>query len=170
MRGNHLQIVVVCTLLAFMMAGCGRQTPTRYHQAEEIAPVHFSQTSRSGIWQSNDLSISYTIDSRTPLFSLSGTLELNPSLVMFYPVVDSLFLRIHFLDADGKILSTSPINVSYSYRTYAVRKSSFTFTKEISGQAEAFTFSYSGTFSDYEEKYPNTTFIQYSPAQCPCRQ
>ncbi|MCP4342034.1 MAG: hypothetical protein GY799_24925 [Desulfobulbaceae bacterium] len=163
MKRKQIQIVIVIPLLIFMIAGCGVQFSSRSLQSTEIPPVHLSQSSPDGIWQGKEVSLSYTIDSYKPLFSLSGTLQLNPSILMSYPIIKSFFFRIHFLDADGKLLSSSPIHINYGHHTFAEQESSFNFSREIPSQVEAFTFSYSGTFSDYGERFPDTTYIEYSP-------
>lgn len=145
------------------MTGCSAQLSSRYRQSTEIAPVLLSQSSPNGIWQGDEISISYSIDSYKPLFSLSGTVHLNSSILMSYPVIDSLFIRIHFLDANGNLLNASPIHINFMHHTFAEQEYSFAISREIPIQVEAFTFSYSGTFSDYGERFPDTIFIKYSP-------
>ncbi len=146
-----------------MVSGCGGQRSSQNLQSTDIGQVLLSQSSPQGIWQGKDVSLSYTINSYKPLFSLSGTLYLNSSILMSYPVIKSFFVRIHFLDADGKLISTSPIRVNLGYHTFADEESLFSLSREIPSQVEAFTFSYSGTFSDYGERRPDTTSIYYSP-------
>jgi len=154
-------IVIPCLL--FIMTGCSAQFSNRYLHPTEIAPVLLSQPSPKGFWQGDKISIAYSINSYKPLFSLSGTLHLDSSLLMSYPVIKSFFVRIHFLDGDGNLLNISPIRINYGYHTLAKEDYSFSFSKEIPVQVEAFTFSYRGTFSDYGERFPDTTTIVYSP-------
>lgn len=163
MKRKQIQLFIFIPLLIFMITGCGAQFSSRSHQSTEIPPVLLSQPSPDGIWQGKEVSVSYTIDSYKPLFSLSGTLQLNSAILMSYPVIKSFFFRIHFLDADGKLLSSSPIHINYGHHTFAEQDYSLSLSKQIPSQVEAFTFSYSGTFSDYGERFPDTTYIEYSP-------
>lgn len=163
MQQKQEKLLFVIPLLLFIIAGCRAQFSNRYLQADEIEPVLFSQSSPDGIWQSDDVTVSYSIDSYKPLFVLSGTLHLNSSMLMSYPVLISFFARIHFLDAAGNPLMSSPIHINSSYHTFAEEEYSFRFSQEIPIHVEAFTFSYSGRFSDYGERFPDTTFIDYSP-------
>jgi hypothetical protein len=163
MQRKQSQIFIVIPLLIFIMTGCSAQFSSTYLHSTEIAPVLLSQPSPNGIWQSDELSIAYSIDSYKPLFSLSGTLHLDSSILMSYPVINSLFVRIHFLDGDGNLLNASPIRINFGHHTFADQEYSFNFSREIPIQVKAFTFSYSGTFSDYGERFPDTTSIGYSP-------
>ena len=163
MQRKQRQIFIVISLLISIMTGCSAQFSSRYLHSIEIAPVLLSQPSPKGFWQGNEISIAYSIDSYKPLFSLSGTVYLDSSILMSYPVINSFFLRIHFLDGDGKLLSASPIRINFRHHTFAEQEYSFSLSREIPIQVEAFTFSYSGTFSDYGERFPDTTFIGYSP-------
>jgi len=146
-----------------MIAGCGGQLSSGYHQRTEVPVVHLSLQSREGIWQSRDVDISYTIQSYKPHFSLAGSLNFKSSLLMSYPIVNSFIARIHFLNGQGKIISSSPVNIHLSLFEFAEEEYSFHIAGEIPNQVEAFTFSYSGTFSDYGEKFPDTIRIHYSP-------
>lgn len=163
MQREQSQIFIVIPLLIFILTGCSAQLSSGYGQSTEIEPILLSQSSPKGIWQGKEISISYSIDSYKPLFSLSGTVHLDSSILMSYPVITSLFIRIHFLDTDGKLLNASPIHINFMHHTFAAQEYSFSFSKEIPFQVEAFTFSYSGKFSDYGERFPDTTFIRYSP-------
>lgn len=160
---KSIQLFIGVLLLLFMTAGCSVHLQNRHPQSIEIAPVLLSHPSPKGIWQAKEVSISYKIDSYKPIFSLSGIFHLKSSLLMSFPVVKSLFVRIHFLDADGNLISTHPVNVNLGYHTFAEDETSFRFRREIPNQVEAFTFSYRGTFSDYGERFPDTRFIRYSP-------
>jgi len=82
---------------------------------------------------------------------------------MSYPVVKSFFLRIHFLDAEGHFIGSSRVYTNFSYGNFADQESTISVSKEIPSQVAAFTFSYSGTFSDYGERFPDTTSIYYAP-------
>ena len=155
---------IVIPLFIFIMTGCSAQFSSRYSHSTEIAPVFLSQLSPNGIWQGVEISIAYSIDSYKPLFSLSGTLHIDSSILMSYPVINSFFVRIHFLDGDGNLLNASPIRINFVHRTFADPEYSFSFSREIPLQVEAFTFSYRGIFSDYGERFPDTTSIGYSPA------
>ncbi|MGB3209794.1 MAG: hypothetical protein WBB19_03720 [Desulforhopalus sp.] len=164
MQRKQRQEIIVIPLLIVIMTGCSAQFSNRYNQFNEIAPVLFSDTSPNGIWQGKEVSISYRIESYKPVFSLSGTLYIDSSVLMSYPVIRSFFVKIHFLDGEGKLLEASPVRINFSHQSFAEEDYSLSFSEEISAQAEAFTFSYSGRFSDYGERYPDTTYIRYSPA------
>ena len=163
MQQNKKQIFIIIPLLVFIFTGCGAQFLNRHSQATKIKPVLFSQPSSIGTWKSNEISISYSIDSYKPHFLISGTLRLNPSILSSYPVITVFFVRIYFFDAGGNILDTSPIQINFSHHSFAEEEYSFNLSRRIPVEVEAFSFSYSGTFSDYGERFPDTRTIGYSP-------
>jgi len=165
MKRNMLQLGIPLFLSLLIISGCSGYLTTGHLRDNTIPPVAFSKTSKGGIWQSKDIVISYTIHSLQPVFSLSGTLSIDSAIVMSYPVVRSFFVRIHFLDADGNLVDSSLLPLDFSLYNFADQQSTFRISREIPSRVTAFTFSYSGTFSDYGEKFPDTTSIGYSPFQ-----
>lgn len=163
MKRKMLRLVILLFLFLLSISGCSGYIANGHLRNNTIPPVLLSQTSPGGIWQSKDIVISYTIHSLKPVFSLSGTLSIDSAIVMSYPVVRSFFVRIHFLDADGNLVDSSLLPLDYSLYNFADQQSSFSLSREIPSRVTAFTFSYSGTFSDYGEKFPDTTSIGYSP-------
>lgn len=161
MQRKQKQIPLVMALCLFVVMGCSGQFSSSNFPATEIEPVYLFQSAPNGLWQGDDISIAYTMEFSKPLFSLTGTLFLDSSVLMSFPVVRSFFLRIHFLDGDGNLLSTNSIPVNFSRGTFADDEYSISFSREIPPQVEAFSFSYSGTFSDYGERHPDTISIGY---------
>ena len=165
MQQKQKQILLIIALLVFFFTGCGTQFSNSFRQSTQIEPVLFSQPSSNGVWKSNEISISYSINSYKPHFLISGTLRLNPSILMSYPLINLFFVRIYFFDAGGNLLDTSPIQINFSYHSFAEEKYSFTLSRKIAMEVESFSFSYSGTFSDYGERFPDTINIGYSPVK-----
>ncbi len=163
MKRKILRTVIPLLLLLISISGCSGYLANGHLRDNAIQPVSLSESSSAGIWQSKDIVISYTIHSQKPVFSLSGTLSIDSAIVMSYPVVRSFFVRIHFLDADGNLVDSDLLPLDYSLYNFADQQSSFRLSRQIASRVAAFTFSYSGTFSDYGEKFPDTTSIGYSP-------
>ena len=82
---------------------------------------------------------------------------------MSYPLIKVFFVRIYFFDAGGNLLATGPVDLNFSPYSFAEEEFSFSFSRRIHIEVEAFSFGYSGTFSDYGERFPDTITIGYSP-------
>jgi hypothetical protein len=102
--------------------------------------------SHTGSWKTRDLSMDYRYQRDQGNMELSGTVELDKSLERGFPTLEYLILRVHLLDAEGRVLESEEILTS-EYR-HMVKKLSFKQSMELPQGTAAMAFSYRGRVRD----------------------
>lgn len=100
----------------------------------------------TGSWKTRDLSIRYRYQRDQGNVELSGTVELDKSLGRSFPTLEYLTLRVHLLDAEGRVLGSKRLLTS-EYR-HMVRKLPFKQSMELPPGTTAIAFSYRGRVRD----------------------
>ena len=110
---------------------------------------------QSGVWQTKDLSFQYTCLRKSGKLSLTGELALNESYEQF-EILNYLYLWVHFLDSQGKIIDsklalslTSTVAYTGEKKQWSV-KTSF----ELPVNATAVAFGYMGRVSQGGDEVP----------------
>ena len=102
----------------------------------------------SATWHGEDLTIDYTTVFSAGKFQISGAVQLDRYLVMGYMYLKYLYIHMHFLDADGKIIESHPV-FNAGYRSPR-RDIAFTKTVTLPPAAAGLAFSYSGFAREYD--------------------
>lgn len=105
-----------------------------------------SSRANSGLWKTKELSVNYTYSSSSDHFNITGFISISESITNTYSKISSLFVRVSFLDSNGKVISTNNINPLYSVGSTPPRKIKFNSNLSLPVEADAFCFSYRGEF------------------------
>lgn len=109
--------------------------------------IHINSShANSGLWKTRELSINYTYSSLSDHFNLTGFISISESITNTYSKIRSLYVKVSFLDKDGRVISTNNINPLYSASSVAPRKVKFNSDLSLPVEADAFCFSYWGEF------------------------
>lgn len=115
--------------------------------ANEYDRIHINSSgSNSGLWKTKELSVNYTYSSSSDHFNLTGFISISESITYSYPKLRNLYVRVSFLDNNGKVISTNNINPLYSVGSTPPRKIKFNSNLSLPVEADAFCFSYRGEF------------------------
>ncbi len=115
--------------------------------ANEYDRIHINSSgSNSGLWKTKELSVNYTYSSSSDHFNITGFISISKSITNTYSKISSLFVRVSFLDSNGKVISTNNINPLYSVGSTPPRKIKFNSNLSLPVEADAFCFSYRGEF------------------------
>jgi hypothetical protein len=95
-------------LLAFVLGACANAGSQRFagrktKPASRVAVVPGGP--HQAHWQTRDLTLTFDYQWEAGRFDIAGSVELSQKLQHF-TILDNLRIRLHFLDAEGVILST----------------------------------------------------------------
>lgn len=99
-----------------------------------------------GFLKTQDLSVRYHYWREQGNVELSGSVELAKSLRYNFTTLEHLFLEVHLLDAEGRVLESKGVLTS-EYR-HMVRKLPFKRSLELPPGTTAIAFSYTGRVRD----------------------
>ena len=138
---------LVCFLCACANAGSqrfvGRETKPATRVAIEPGGPHQTQ------WLAKDLTLDFDYQWEADRFDIAGSVELSKKLQHF-TVLDTLRIRLHFLDAEGVILATYGVWNAGRRNSMHYYFINFNFDKQYSPPAgtDMIGFSYNGEASD----------------------
>jgi hypothetical protein len=135
------------TLLACAGGGATRNAgdPTR----PESRVMLESGGTHQGHWQTLDIAINFEYQQAMDRFDMAGAVELQKRIINF-PTLDYLRIRVHFLDAEGVILTTHQLWSAGSGANVFYGLVNFNFTRQypLPPGAKMIAFSYRGRASD----------------------
>ncbi len=67
-------------------------------------------------WITDDLELIYSYSQSDNIFNFTGSVEFNRSLTDSFEIVERFFLKMSFLDNDGRVLGT--VDITPLFRTY----------------------------------------------------
>ena len=152
-RNNTRFAIVFTVLLWFVLfsALTSCQTINRYigKTVQKINRLPISENNpQSILWQAKDLSFEYTCIRESNTLSLSGELVLNESYEQF-EILNYLFLWVHFLDSEGKLLDSKVAWSAARTTAYTGEKKKWSVKSSLALplNSTAVTFSYMGSVS-----------------------
>ncbi len=140
-------------VLACAMPGCATTLLTPDYNGKNIKPGFQipidSSGTQSALYQSDDLSISYTYKRNGDNFKITGAVNFSSGTVLNFNYVDYFNLGLLIGDSDGKILSDNPIvSASWVNLTVSNRQVQFSRSFNISPNAAVMAFTYTGQASE----------------------
>lgn len=133
-------ITVLSACAATNMSNVGRIVQKR----EKIAIG--DQKTSTGQWQTNNVSLNYSIDNTADAFFISGSVHISESVTASFPLGDYFYLFFNFIDNSGTVISTHNISPLIRFRTEVADQLPFSNTLEKPADAVFFAFSYVGNF------------------------
>lgn len=111
--------VILCLALvaaAIFIAGCaGYIQPEKGAVANKEARILFQESGvKNGEWQTNDLSMTYSLHTTADTVTLSGKLTVDRSLKDSFGTVMRFYLTMNIIDHQGVVLDTVDITPVYS--------------------------------------------------------
>jgi len=106
---------VVLTLVLFavlLLSGCTNfLTPEIGVTARQDARIDLAEGGvQNGALNTEDVNLTYSFSESGNMFNLTGVLSFTPSLTNSFPAVKRFFLKMSFLDSEGRVLET--INIT----------------------------------------------------------
>jgi hypothetical protein len=98
----------------------------------------------SGTWSTNELSVHYTYTSTNDSLGITGYISISKHITNAYSKVRFMYLRLSFLDKNGKVTGTEHINPAYFANSTPPEKIRFDSNLSLPAGTHAFCFSYSG--------------------------
>lgn len=126
--------VLVMVIILLFVAGCALKNKT---VAEDKRVAFVEKTTTPETYVSGPLTVNYEYQRSGDTLTISGSVKFRQS-------VDSLDVRLFFLDADGLVVGRTLV-YSSGYRSLAARDSTRTFRTQIDVPAEAVGFSFEET-------------------------
>ena len=128
-------ITTLSACAATYMSNVGRTVQKK----EKIAIGN--QKASTGQWQTNNVSLSYSIDNAADAFSISGSVHISESVTASFPLGDYFYLYINFIDNNGTAISTHNISPLIRFRAEVADQLPFSNTLEKPAGAFFFAFS-----------------------------
>lgn len=140
---------LVCVCMLFALQGC---TPTsEFYKGNYVSPEKVNELQAGqlilGEIKTFDLYVSYEYLLEDNKLDLTGRAMLGDHYQAIYTRLESLYVYLHFVDENSRVLETVPIINSLSRRTDA--RFSFARLLAVPAAARGFCFGYSG--SVYED-------------------
>lgn len=150
--GSFAGCVAGCGILLIMvfLGGCasGSSGYAGRLAAEDNRIVLLESTEPiRGIWRSPDIALDYSYLFNSGSVRFSGGLTLADKL-MHFTAIDHLYFRIHFLDPDGRVLTSGTAYVAPHRHWISLVRLTFDRTFEVPPGAVAFGFSYTGEVTE----------------------
>jgi hypothetical protein len=100
----------------------------------------------SGIWSTKDLRLEYRLTVTADSLAISGPLTLSPSISNSFPVVQKFFLRLSFLDGEGRVVGSTDITPLYSSHSTMESTVTVNARRPRPAGSQAIAFNYFGVF------------------------
>ena len=143
-----LKILTMIGLCCLLMSGCARFiVPEIGSIAQEDSRVPYEVNENvNGVLDTNDLQLEYTLAESDRGARFTGELIFDRSLTDSFPVIQTFFLKMSWLGADGSVLQTVDISPFYRYLGNAPHR--LKINKEIDTVAGSrfVSFNYYGVF------------------------
>lgn len=113
-------------------------------------------------FSAGDLTIVYSLSGANQPFTLTGTLVFAQSLVYSFPIVSKFFLKMSFLDDQGRVLETTDITPVFGSMGVP-DKLDLRVTRVAPPGSRAIAFNYFGVFHSNSLEPGDTWEIYYFP-------
>ena len=108
--------------------------------ADQESRIALNGGSHKGVWQTDDLAVNYSYSRKPNSLQISGDVNLSKKLKDASNIVQTFFLQVNFLNANGQVLDTKELAVS-GYRE-TITKWDFDHNFELPARTSAMAFSY----------------------------
>jgi hypothetical protein len=104
-------------------------------------------TSSPQAWQTNDLTVFYTVEQKGAGFSVSGSLEVKDNITSSFPLVERFILKINYLDHNDTVIATHDITPNIGYKKKIPEDLVLRDIPMAPANAVSFVFSYWAVFT-----------------------
>jgi hypothetical protein len=110
--------------------------------ADQQSRIALNGGSHNGVWQTDDLTVNYSYSRKPNSLQISGDVNLSNKMKDASDTVQTFFLQVNFLNANGRALETKELAVA-GHREM-VTKWEFDHNFELPAHTSAMAFSYTG--------------------------
>ena len=114
--------------------------------ADQKSRIALNGGSHNGVWQTDDLAVNYSYSRKPNSLRISGDVNLSDKLKDASNIVQTFFLQVNFLNANGQVLDTKELAVA-GYREM-ITKWDFDHNFELPARTSAMAFSYTGQMGE----------------------
>ena len=114
--------------------------------ADQESRIALNGGSHNGMWQTDDLAVNYSYSRMPNSLQISGDVSLSKKMKDASNIVQTFFLQVNFLNANGQVLDTKELAVA-GYRE-TITKWDFDHTFELPARTAAMAFSYTGQMGE----------------------
>lgn len=140
-------IAVLCLVMLFWSGCANFLKPEIGAVARKEARIPLVENGvKEGILETSDLKISYSLSDVGERLSLAGHLFFDRSLTDSFPVVESFFLKMSFLDSEGRVIETVDITPIFNTFWRIPEKLDLTVSRVQPPGSKAIAFNYFGMF------------------------
>jgi len=158
-------LTVLLVVSVVFLCGCiNYLAPTQGAMALEKSRVDLPEAGLKEVtWKGKDLDIQYSISRAGGQLAIFGKIMIHDSVIMSYPRMNRLVVRINFLNESGTVIGAADITPSYSV-SYEV-DGPFSFKGAVGSVPgiSSFAFNYFGTFVGVPHEAGESLDIFYFP-------
>ena len=110
--------------------------------ADQESRIALNGGSHNGVWQTDDLAVNYSYSRKPNSLRISGDVNLSDKLKDASNIVQTFFLQVNFLNANGRALETKELAVAGHHER--ITKWKFDHNFELPAHTSAMAFSYTG--------------------------
>ncbi|WP_143005438.1 hypothetical protein [Desulforhopalus singaporensis] len=134
--------------LALVTAGCsGYLVPEQGSVADPEKRIVLTVDSETEqVYQTPELKLVYSLRENEGSYEYRGRLHFDRSLTDSFPIIKNFFLKLNFLDEEGRVLATLDVTPFYSVRGQVMHSLEKRKTLAIPAGSTQITFSYYGIF------------------------
>lgn len=156
-------LLVICLGL-FLWSGCANfLKPEMGAVARPEARIALpEQGLKDSVFATGDLKVIYSLAGAGEPFALAGTVVFDRSLVAAFPVIARFFLKLSFLDGEGRVIDNIDITPVFNRRGPA-EKLDFRVSRPAPAGSKAIAFNYFGEFLTDNIDSSDTWEISYFP-------
>jgi hypothetical protein len=114
--------------------------------ADQESRIALNGGSHNGVWQTDDLAVNYSYSRKPNSLRISGDVNLSDKLKDASNIVQTFFLQLNFLNANGQVLETKELAVA-GYRE-TITKWNFDHNFQLPARTSAMAFSYTGQMGE----------------------
>jgi len=114
--------------------------------ADQESRIALNGGSHNGVWQTDDLAVNYSYSREPNRLRISGDVSLSQEMKDVSNIVQTFFLQVNFLNANGQVLGTKELAVA-GYRE-TITKWEFDHNFELPARTSAMAFSYTGQMGE----------------------
>ena len=114
--------------------------------ADQQSRIALNGGSHNGVWQTDDLTVKYSYSRKPNSLQISGDVNLSNKMKDASNIVQTFFLQVNFLNANGQALATKELAVA-GYRE-TITRWEFDHNFELPHHTSAMAFSYTGQMGE----------------------
>ena len=164
-HGMARTFTVLLCLGVLLWSGCANfLKPESGALARKEARIPLGESGvKEKILATNDLKITYSVAGDSDGFTLSGRVVLDRSVSDSFPIITRFFLKMSFLDGEGRVIETVDITPIFHIFGSVPEKLDFNLSRVPPAGSKAIAFNYFGGFRSNSTDRSGTWDIYYFP-------